>query len=80
MYRLNVGGSSIKPSQDSYLWRTWEADSSYMINADAGSEIRNRSDITYANRTTQLCSSGRTKQQEIWTNTEVMEGKKIHET
>ncbi|PIM98357.1 Serine/threonine protein kinase [Handroanthus impetiginosus] len=49
MYRLNVGGSSIRPSQDSLLWRTWEADSAYMINADAGSEIRNQSNITYAN-------------------------------
>lgn len=49
MYRLNVGGSSIRPSQDSHLWRTWEMDSGYMINADAGSEIRNTSNITYAN-------------------------------
>lgn len=49
MYRLNVGGSPIHPSQDSLLWRRWEADSGYMINADAGSEIRNRSNITYAN-------------------------------
>ncbi|KAH6773468.1 hercules receptor kinase 2 [Perilla frutescens var. frutescens] len=49
MYRLNVGGSSIPPSQDSLMWRTWEMDSGYMINADAGSEIRNTSNITYAN-------------------------------
>ncbi|PIM98966.1 Serine/threonine protein kinase [Handroanthus impetiginosus] len=48
MYRLNVGGSSIKPSQDLAFWRLWEMDSSYMINSDAGSIIRNRSDITYA--------------------------------
>ncbi|KAI3466877.1 hypothetical protein Pfo_023540 [Paulownia fortunei] len=47
MFRLNVGGSSIKPSQDSLFWRLWETDSSYMINSDAGSEIRNRSNITY---------------------------------
>ncbi|KAK4488103.1 hypothetical protein RD792_003845 [Penstemon davidsonii] len=49
MYRLNVGGLFIRPSQDSLYWRTWEADSSYMINSDAGSEIRNRSNLTYAN-------------------------------
>ncbi|GFP95951.1 probable receptor-like protein kinase at1g30570 [Phtheirospermum japonicum] len=48
MYRLNVGGSSIKPSWAS-LWRKWDPDTSYMINSDAGSEIRNRSNITYAN-------------------------------
>lgn len=48
IYRLNIGGSSIQPSQDSPFWRLWEADSSYMINSDAGSEIRNRSNITYA--------------------------------
>lgn len=49
MYRLNVGGSSIRPSQDSLMWRTWEMDSGYMINADAGFEISNTSNITYAN-------------------------------
>lgn len=49
MYRLNVGGPSIRPSQDSLLWRTWEMDSGYMINADAGFVIRNASNITYAN-------------------------------
>lgn len=49
MYRLNVGGSSIRPVQDSVLWRTWDMDSGYMINADAGSVIRNGSNITYAN-------------------------------
>ncbi|GFZ06094.1 hercules receptor kinase 2 [Actinidia rufa] len=46
MYRLNIGGSEIKPSQDE-LWRTWGLDSGYMLMADAGSEIRNRSNITY---------------------------------
>ncbi|KAL8508069.1 hypothetical protein ACS0TY_018574 [Phlomoides rotata] len=49
MYRLNVGGSFIRPIQDSVLWRTWDVDSGYMINADAGSVIRNGSNITYAN-------------------------------
>ncbi|KAJ4702975.1 Receptor-like protein kinase [Melia azedarach] len=48
MYRLNVGGPEIKPSQDSDLWRMWEMDSSYMITANAGSEINNSSNITYA--------------------------------
>lgn len=48
MYRLNVGGPEIKPSRDPDLWRMWEADSSYMITANAGSEIRNSSNITYA--------------------------------
>ncbi|KAL6561909.1 hypothetical protein OROGR_002916 [Orobanche gracilis] len=47
MYRLNVGGLPVEPSRDS-LWRKWEADSSYMINLDAGLEIRNGSNITYA--------------------------------
>ncbi|KAL9147577.1 hypothetical protein ABFS82_13G181600 [Erythranthe guttata] len=74
MYRLNVGGSFISPSQDSILWRKWEADSGYMINADAGSEIRNRSNITYANPNDtfagplEVYESARTL-----TNTEVME-------
>ncbi|XP_062096844.1 probable receptor-like protein kinase At1g30570 [Humulus lupulus] len=48
MYRLNVGGDKISPSEDSDLWRTWEVDSSYMITANAGSEIHNSSNITYA--------------------------------
>lgn len=48
MYRLNVGGPEIKPNHDSDLWRKWEVDSSYMITANAGSEIRNSSNITYA--------------------------------
>ncbi|KAM4101360.1 hypothetical protein ACB094_05G137700 [Castanea mollissima] len=48
MYRLNIGGSEVKPNQDSNLWRTWELDSSYMITANAGSEISNSSNITYA--------------------------------
>ncbi|KAI6706050.1 hypothetical protein NL676_009012 [Syzygium grande] len=48
MYRLNVGGSQIKPSQDPDLWRTWEVDTSYMTNVDAGYQIKNNSNITYA--------------------------------
>ncbi|KAF8028802.1 hypothetical protein BT93_E1456 [Corymbia citriodora subsp. variegata] len=48
MYRLNVGGSRINPSQDPDLWRTWEVDTGYMTNVDAGSETMNNSNITYA--------------------------------
>ncbi|KDP34926.1 hypothetical protein JCGZ_09214 [Jatropha curcas] len=48
MYRLNVGGPEIEPNQDSDFWRRWEMDSSYMITENAGSEINNSSDITYA--------------------------------
>lgn len=49
MYRLNVGGLSISPSQDSLFYRTWDDDSSYMVNPDAGVQIRNTSNVTYAN-------------------------------
>ncbi|RVW75085.1 putative receptor-like protein kinase [Vitis vinifera] len=48
MYRLNVGGPEITPDQDLDLWRTWEVDSSYMFTANAGSEVHNSSNITYA--------------------------------
>ncbi|XP_020221175.1 probable receptor-like protein kinase At1g30570 [Cajanus cajan] len=48
MYRLNVGGPEIQSSQDHDLWRTWEMDSSYMITENAGSGIKNSSNITYA--------------------------------
>ncbi|KAK7303570.1 hypothetical protein RJT34_14479 [Clitoria ternatea] len=48
MYRLNVGGPEIQSGQDLDLWRTWEMDSSYMITENAGSGIKNSSDITYA--------------------------------
>lgn len=47
MYRLNVGGSEIKPFEDE-LWRMWGLDSGYMVTADAGSEIKNSSTITYS--------------------------------
>ncbi|KAK6150147.1 hypothetical protein DH2020_017672 [Rehmannia glutinosa] len=73
MYRLNVGGSSVKPSRDS-LWRKWETDSGYMINADAGSEIRNRSNITYANpNDTSVAPLVVYETARTLTNTEVME-------
>lgn len=48
MYRLNVGGPEIQSKQDPDLWRTWEVDSSYMITENAGSGIKNSSNITYA--------------------------------
>ncbi|WRX27161.1 Serine-threonine/tyrosine-protein kinase [Theobroma cacao] len=48
MYRLNVGGPEINASQDSDYWRTWDVDSGYMITANAGFEIHNSSNITYA--------------------------------
>lgn len=48
MYRLNVGGPEINPSQDLDYWRSWDVDSGYMITANAGSEIHNSSNITYA--------------------------------
>ncbi|KAK8641641.1 hypothetical protein V6N13_011027 [Hibiscus sabdariffa] len=48
MYRLNVGGPEINPSEDSNYWRAWDVDSGYMITANAGSEIHNSSNVTYA--------------------------------
>ncbi|KAK5830815.1 probable receptor-like protein kinase At1g30570 [Gossypium arboreum] len=48
MYRLNVGGPEINPNEDSDYWRAWDVDSGYMITANAGSEINNSSNITYA--------------------------------
>ncbi|KAH1208913.1 putative receptor-like protein kinase [Glycine max] len=48
MYRLNVGGPEIQSNQDHDLWRTWEVDSGYMITENAGSRIKNSSNITYA--------------------------------
>lgn len=48
MYRLNIGGPAVKPDLDSVFWRPWKTDSSYMLNTDAGSELRNKSSITYS--------------------------------
>ncbi|XP_052203004.1 probable receptor-like protein kinase At1g30570 [Diospyros lotus] len=47
MYRLNIGGSEIKPTEDD-LQRMWGVDSGYMLMADAGIEIKNKSNVTYA--------------------------------
>jgi len=48
MYRLNVGGPEVQSNQDPDLWRTWEVDSGYMIIENAGSGIKNSSNITYS--------------------------------
>lgn len=48
MYRLNVGGPEIEPNRDLDIWRRWESDISYMFTADAGSEIRNSSNVSYS--------------------------------
>lgn len=48
MYRLNVGGPKLGPSQDLALYRTWETDASYMVIENAGDEVKNTSNITYA--------------------------------
>lgn len=48
MYRLNVGGPKLGPSQDLNLYRTWETDSSYMVIENAGEHVDNSSSISYA--------------------------------
>ncbi|VVA93106.1 unnamed protein product [Arabis nemorensis] len=48
MYRLNVGGPKLGASRDLALYRTWETDSSYMVIENAGDEVKNSSNITYA--------------------------------
>ncbi|GLJ52854.1 hypothetical protein SUGI_1125950 [Cryptomeria japonica] len=47
MYRLNVGGSSVTPQDDSGLSRTWEEDKYYIYSLDAGSETKNVSAVSY---------------------------------
>ncbi|XP_047308824.1 probable receptor-like protein kinase At1g30570 [Impatiens glandulifera] len=47
MYRLNVGGSEIKPDDDD-LWRNWKVDTGYMLTSNAGFEIKNKSRVDYA--------------------------------
>ncbi|XP_011039809.1 PREDICTED: probable receptor-like protein kinase At1g30570 [Populus euphratica] len=76
MYRLNVGGQEIKPDQDSDLWRKWEVDSSYMITADAGVEIKNSSNVTYAsNNDSSMAPLLVYETARIMSNTEVLEKK-----
>ncbi|CAN4080246.1 unnamed protein product [Withania somnifera] len=74
MYRLNIGGSAIKSTQDSGFRRKWEADSSYMIIADAGAEAKNRSNITYASpNDTSVAPLLVYETARIMSNTDVME-------
>lgn len=74
MYRLNIGGSAIKSTQDSGFRRKWEADSSYMIIADAGSETKNHSNITYASpNDTSVAPLLVYETARIMSNTDVME-------
>lgn len=76
MYRLNVGGQEIKPAQDSDLWRKWEVDSSYMITADAGVEIKNSSNVTYAsNNDSSVAPLLVYETARMMSNTEVLEKK-----
>lgn len=76
MYRLNVGGQEIRPDQDSDLWRKWEVDSSYMITADAGVEIKNSSNVTYAsNNDSSVAPLLVYETARIMSNTEVLEKK-----
>jgi hypothetical protein len=76
MYRLNIGGQEIKTNQDSDLWRKWEMDSSYMITADAGVEIRNTSNVTYAsNNDSSVAPLLVYETARIMSNTEVLEKK-----
>ncbi|KAF3789730.1 putative receptor-like protein kinase [Nymphaea thermarum] len=49
MYRLNVGGPEIPPSQDADLMRDWKTDSDWMFLANAASPVFNSSNISYSN-------------------------------
>ncbi|XP_074558632.1 putative receptor-like protein kinase At1g30570 [Curcuma longa] len=53
MYRLNVGGREIKPSEDGALWRKWNSDEQFMFSVNAAYNISNTSTVTYSsvNRT-----------------------------
>lgn len=74
MYRLNVGGSPIKANEDLILSRIWEADSSYMLTANAGSEIHSRANITYGSANdTSIAPLVVYRSARTMSNTEVME-------
>lgn len=74
MYRLNVGGSTIKADEDLALKRVWEVDSSYMITANAGSEISSRANITYSSENyTSVAPLLVYRTARTMSNTEVME-------
>lgn len=48
MYRLNVGGPEIKPTEDQSLWRRWESDERFMFSLNTARTISNNSNVTYA--------------------------------
>ncbi|XP_073107525.1 probable receptor-like protein kinase At1g30570 [Elaeis guineensis] len=48
MYRLNVGGPKIKPTEDQSLWRRWESDERFMFSLNTATTISNTSSVTYA--------------------------------
>ncbi|XP_019052119.1 PREDICTED: probable receptor-like protein kinase At1g30570 [Nelumbo nucifera] len=48
MYRLNVGGPELLPNQDQNLSRSWAQDFNYMFIPMDGSEMRNKSTISYS--------------------------------
>ncbi|KAG6494702.1 hypothetical protein ZIOFF_042463 [Zingiber officinale] len=48
MYRLNVGGREIKPSEDGALWRKWNSDEQFMFSVNAAYNISNTSTVTYS--------------------------------
>ncbi|CAN6465577.1 unnamed protein product [Victoria cruziana] len=49
MYRLNVGGPEIPPTEDADFMRNWRTDSDYMFLANAASPVLNTSRISYSN-------------------------------
>ncbi|XP_042398008.1 probable receptor-like protein kinase At1g30570 [Zingiber officinale] len=48
MYRLNVGGREIEPSEDRALWRNWNSDEHFMFSVNAAHSISNTSSVTYS--------------------------------
>jgi serine/threonine protein kinase len=46
MYRLNVGGRALAPSEDSGLYRSWADDSNYIFRAAHGVTFQNDSNVT----------------------------------
>ncbi|WOL18829.1 hypothetical protein Cni_G27626 [Canna indica] len=48
MYRLNVGGPAVEPSEDRNMWRKWEPDDDFMFSVNAATAISNQSNISYS--------------------------------
>lgn len=48
VYRLNVGGQTVSPNQDSGLFRTWEDDSIYIFGAGVGVTYQSDPNVTIA--------------------------------